>query len=50
VLLAGEPIIEPVSVQEGFAMNTPEEVITAMQEYRANRLGSVQPESEAVEE
>jgi redox-sensitive bicupin YhaK (pirin superfamily) len=50
VLLAGEPILEPVSVQEGFAMNTPEDVIDAMQQYRTGKFGAIQTEQEVRDE
>jgi len=49
VLLAGAPILEPVSVQDGFAMNSPEEVISAVQEYRTGQLGGIQAITEVSE-
>ncbi len=50
ILMAGEPILEQLSAQDGFAMNTQEEVISAMQEYRLNRFGEVTQEAETAVE
>jgi redox-sensitive bicupin YhaK (pirin superfamily) len=46
LLLAGEPILEPVTGQDGFVMNTQDQVISAMQDYRLGRLGEVSTEHE----
>lgn len=46
VLMAGEPIHESISAQEGFVMNTPDEVVQAMQDYKLNRFGEVSQEHE----
>jgi redox-sensitive bicupin YhaK (pirin superfamily) len=46
ILMAGEPILEPLSAQDGFAMNTQDEVMQAMQDYRLGRFGEVSQEHE----
>ena len=46
VLMAGEPILEQVTAQEGFVMNSQDEVIQAMQDYKLGRFGVVSQEQE----
>ena len=41
LVLGGRPIREPVAWMGPFVMNTREEVITAFEDYRAGRLGTI---------
>jgi hypothetical protein len=41
IVLGGRPIREPVAWMGPFVMNTREEVIQAMADYQAGRLGSI---------
>ena len=41
LLLGGSPIGEPVSWYGPFVMNTHEEIVQAIEDYRAGRMGSI---------
>jgi len=43
LLMAGEPIGEPIAMGGGFVMNTREEIATAFGDYRSGRMGSLEP-------
>jgi redox-sensitive bicupin YhaK (pirin superfamily) len=45
LLLGGQPIQEPVVHYGPFVMNTKEEIVQAMQDYQAGRLGSIPAQS-----
>jgi hypothetical protein len=44
LVLAGEPIGEPVARYGPFVMNTEEELVEAIADYRAGRMGAIPPE------
>ena len=46
VLMAGLPIIEPVTAEGGIVMNTPDEVLSAVQDYQSGRMGKVSQEGQ----
>jgi hypothetical protein len=46
VLMAGLPIIEPVTAEGGIVMNTPDEVLSAVQDYQSGRMGKVSQEEQ----
>jgi len=46
VLMAGLPIIEPVTAEGGIVMNTPDEVLSAVQDYQSGRMGKVSQEDQ----
>lgn len=43
LLLGGRPIREPIAHYGPFVMNTREEIIEAVEDYRAGRMGSIPP-------
>jgi len=47
LLAAGEPIREPVVRYGPFVMNTEREIVEAIADYRAGRMGAIEAEHEA---
>ena len=45
ILLGGEPINEPMMHYGPFVMNTREELVTALEDYQAGRLGTIPPDA-----
>ena len=45
LLMAGEPIGEPIAMGGGFVMNTTDEIEQAFADVRAGRLGHLEPRS-----
>jgi redox-sensitive bicupin YhaK (pirin superfamily) len=43
LLLAGEPIGEPVARYGPFVMNTEDEIVEAIEDYRSGRMGAIDP-------
>lgn len=47
LLMAGEPIGEPIAMGGGFVMNTAEEIDAAFGDFRSGRMGTLDPERSA---
>jgi hypothetical protein len=45
MLLAGEPLLEPIAHYGPFVMNTREEIETALQDYQTGRMGRLEPKA-----
>jgi hypothetical protein len=45
MLLAGEPLQEPIAHYGPFVMNTREEIETALQDYQTGRMGRLEPKA-----
>jgi redox-sensitive bicupin YhaK (pirin superfamily) len=44
LLLGGRPIREPIAHDGPFVMNTREEIMQAVEDYRAGRMGRIPPQ------